>query len=74
MKKEKGKIVIKLAKTDSMISSTQKIKASMDVALFGAIALVNALVRKATQSGMSYNEARNKVLTVMKDALKQTKE
>lgn len=74
MKKEKGKIVIKLVRTDSTISSTQKIKASMDVAVFGAIALVNALVRKATQSGMTYNEARNKVFSVMKDALKQTKE
>ena len=74
MRKEKGKIVLKLVKTDSMISSTQKIKAPIDMALFGALALVNALVRKTTQSGMSYNEARNKVLAVIKDALKQTKE
>lgn len=74
MKKEKGKIVIKLTKTESDISSKQKIKAPMDMALFGALALVNALVRKATQSGMTYNEARNKVFSVMKDALKQTKE
>lgn len=74
MKKEKGKIVIDLVMTDSTISSTQKIKALMDMALFGATALVNELIRKAMQSGMTYNEARNKVFSVMKEALKCTKE
>ena len=74
MKKEKGKIVIRITKTETDISAIQKIKAPLDMTIFGAITLVNAIVRKATQSGMSYNEARNKVLAVIKDALKQTKE
>lgn len=71
MKKEKWKIVIKIIKTENDVALTQNIKAPMDMALYGVTALVIAIARKATQSGMSYNEAKNKVLSVIKSTLKK---
>lgn len=74
MKKEKGKIVLKIIKTKNDVVLTQKMKASMDMALYGVAALVIAISRKATQSGMSYNEVKNKMLSVIKSTLKKIEE